>query len=160
MKVRLCLALLALTGPLAFAPAPLPRREHGRADEISLACLQGNWRVTSFHSSRVGQLVPVTGAIRIDVAEDCWIFADEHREAPPLFISVDATRRPARLNFRDRRGQDQPVSGAGLVRRYGPGVQVICRWGDEAGRPVAFDPAPDGAWVLTMQQDRREEGSR
>ena len=84
MKVRLCLALLALIGPLAFAPAPLPRRERGRADEINLAGLQGSWRVTSFQTFRAnGQLVPYTGgATRILIEKDRWWFLVEHLQSP------------------------------------------------------------------------------
>src|SRR5262249_41816723 len=163
MKVRLCLALLALIGPLAFAPAPLPRQDRrAQAPEITLATLQGRWRVTSHQTARAnGQLVLDNGgASHILIFEDCWTFLAGDLYVPPLYIRVDSARKPARLNFYDRKGPNQPISGVGLIRRHGPGVQVVCRWGGEQDRPVTFDLPPEGAWLVTLEKDSREEGSR
>ena len=154
MTVRLAFAFAVLLGLTAFAPAPLPRQERrGQSAEITLTTFQGNWRVTNMQTSRAnGQHTPYQWNVtHILIEKDRWSFKSSDSTVNSLFISVDSTKKPAQLNFYDRQGPNQPISGVGLIRKHGPGVQVLYRWGNEQNRPLTFEGA-EGPWIITMQK--------
>jgi uncharacterized protein (TIGR03067 family) len=148
--------LLALIGPLAFAPAPLPRRERGRQTAgITLEGFQGSWRITKRLTLRAnGQHVPSTSPVtHIRVVGDRWTFMTGRGEGNTLLIAIDNTKSPAHLNFYNKGGRKESVYGVGLIRRHGPGVQVLYTWGGEQRRPPGFEPPPEGIWCIFMQKD-------
>ena len=154
MTVRLAFAFAVLLGLTAFAPAPLPRADRrGQSAEITLTTFQGNWRVTNMQTSRAnGQHTPYPWNVtHILIEKDRWSFMAGNSPVSSMYISVDSTKKPAQLNFHDRQGKDQPISGVGLIRKYGAGVQVLYRWGNEQNRPVVFEGA-EGPWIITMQK--------
>jgi hypothetical protein len=154
MKVRLATGLLLLIGPLAFAPAPLPRRERVRqTGEITLASFQGSWRITkrlTLHANglHTPSASPVT---HIRIAGDRWTFMTGRGEGNTLLVGIDNTKSPAHLNF--YRGGNKALHGVGLIRRHGRGVQVLYTWGGERNRPPGFEPPPEGIWCIFMEKD-------
>jgi uncharacterized protein (TIGR03067 family) len=148
-----CVALLSL----AFAPAPFPKQERrGQTDEITLDTFQGSWRVTNMQTSQAnGQHVPYSWNVtHIRVAKDRWTFMQRDAEVSGTYISIDHTKRPALVNFYSQADQKGVVSGVGLIRRQGPKVQVLYRWGDEKNRPLTFEPPPEGPWIITLERDK------
>jgi uncharacterized protein (TIGR03067 family) len=153
MTVRLTFAFAVLLGLTAFAPAPLPRADRRGRSEITLDTFQGNWRVTNMETSRAnGQHTPYQWNVtHILIEKDRWSFVAGNAQVNSLYISVDGSKKPAHLNFYDRQGQKQAISGVGLIRKHGAGVQVLYRWGSEQNRPLTFEGA-DGPWIITMQK--------
>ena len=94
-----------------------------------------------------------TSVTHIRVVEDRWTFMSGAVEGNTLNISIDPTRKPALLNFYKGPGQRERAYGVGLIRRQGDAVEVLYRWGGEEGRPLDFEPPPDGFWTITMRRD-------
>ena len=44
------------------------------------------------------------------------------------------------------------VHGVGLLRRHNGKVQLMYRWGGEEGRPLTFESAPAGLWIVTLEK--------
>jgi uncharacterized protein (TIGR03067 family) len=154
MRLRLAVALLVLAGPAAFAPAPFPRSQRReRQPEITLDTFQGRWRVKQMQASHGnGQHSNYDWAVtHIRIRDDRWEFSAGDRIGSEMPISIDASKKPAHLNF--YRSTDKlHVRGVGLVRRHGSGVQVIYRWGGENDRPT-FEPPTEGGWIITLERD-------
>jgi len=160
--LRLALVALALSGGVAFAPAPLPRSQRrGPAPEITLQSFQGLWRATgmvrTFGNGEVGpQGYSWTHA---RVVNDRWTFMSRKpallnlpgSEGNPLFITIDHTRKPALMNFYDT-ADKRNVSGVGLLRKHNGKVQLMYRWGGEKDRPLTFETAPAGLWIVTLEK--------
>jgi len=155
MKARLLLALLALIGPLAFAPAPLPRRDRGRADEINLTSFQGRWRITKRFTLRGnGKHTPRASSVtHIRIVQNRWTFMTNDSEGSTLEISIDPSRKPALLNFYRLGDREQRIYGVGLIRKRAVGVEVLYHWGGPEGRPLDFEPPPDGFWTIEMYKE-------
>lgn len=157
MKLRLGLALLLVIGPMAFAPAPLPRRTRGgEGDVVTLSSFQGNWRLVKRVDVRAdGKHVPTQSPVtHIRITQDRWAFMAGNSQVNAFFISVDSSKKPAQLNFYDAQGPNRRVTGVGLLRRMpGGGIQVLYGWGGEQGRPVDFDPPKSGYWLADLQRD-------
>src|SRR5215213_516158 len=103
MKHRLPFALSLLLGTLAFAPAPLPRRDRGdRPDEITLDTFQGRWRVVQMQISRGGRYEPFQASYtHVRISDRNWTFFNDQKAGVTTFIAIDDTKRPAQLNFYD-----------------------------------------------------------
>jgi uncharacterized protein (TIGR03067 family) len=148
------LGLLLVLCSLAFAPAPLPRTPRRPAsDEITLASFQGSWRATKMvRTLGDGQTTPQAyGWTHARIVGDRWTFMVGSQEGSTLRISIDNTRKPAFMNFHyppDRR----QVYGVALIRRHQGKVEVMYRWGGEAGRPTSFDRPPNGLWIVTLEK--------
>lgn len=156
MKRRFGLALLALIGLTAFAPAPFPRTgRRGQAGEISLRTVQGFWRATSMQVSRAeGQLMPDPEErqyTHVRIIQDRWTFTTGDREGSTLFISINPTNEAVLLNFYKRANKDA-VYGVALLSRLGAQVRIAYRWGDETNRPHSFERLPEGLWVVTLER--------
>ena len=154
MRLRLALALLALVGPAAFAPAPFPRAERRRqSDEITLESFTGRWRVQRMQTSRgSGRHEDYNWATtHIVVANGRWEFRTSDRVGNGFPISVTPAGRESRLNFLLDNDRTR-VQGVGLIRRHGPGVQVIYTWGGEDRRPT-FQPPHEGGWIITLVKE-------
>jgi uncharacterized protein (TIGR03067 family) len=154
MTTRLGLALLLLIGPLAFAPAPLPRRDRGgQGGAITLASFQGRWRLVKRVTTRAdGQHVPTSSPVtHVVITGDRWQFMANDSQVNAFYLSIDPSRTPAHLNFYDQKGGKQ-LSGVALIRRHGPGVQVLYNWGDESKRPRNFDPPTEGCWLAYLEK--------
>ena len=119
MRLRLGLALLLLIGPLAFAPAPLPRNaRRGPSEEINLTNFQGSWRMTkrlTLHPK--GKQSPsASSSTHVRVVDDRWSFMTNEKVGNTLVISIDPTKDPVQLNFYRQGGQKGALFGVGIVR--------------------------------------------
>ena len=156
MMRRIGFALFALLGLTAFAPAPFPRAEKpSQKDEVSLKIFQGLWRVTNMQISRAGGRLDPDKALftHVRVEQDAWTFMVNTVPGNRLLISIDATKKPARLNFyRGAAGQPQELFGVAIIRRRGDEVQVAYCWNGEDNRPASFDPLPAGLWLVTLRR--------
>jgi hypothetical protein len=148
MKARLGIALLALLGLTAFAPAPLPRRERAHAGDVTLSSFQGRWRVTKIQLSRAdGRHVPIQASYtHVRVARHRWTFTYGNEEGASFDLTFDDSCKPPLLKFEGN------VAGVGLIRRVGGQVQVAYRWGTEENRPVSFERLPDDFWIITLER--------
>lgn len=154
--MRLGLTLLLLIGPMAFAPAPTPKRARGRAPELTLQSCQGSWRITKRQTLYAdGKQTTYTSSVtHIRIVGDRWTFMSGSSEGSTLEISIDPGHDPALLNFYSLGGKRDHTHGIGLIRRKGSGVEVLYRWGGEEGRPRVFGAPTSGIfWTIEMQRD-------
>lgn len=151
---RTWLALLALLGLTAFAPAPFLRPERRGDDRITLEGFQGTWRVVNMQTSRSsGKHDPYSWTVtHIRVTKDRWEFMVGPQSSNTFHIGIDPAKRPAHLNFYHQQGG--PPTGVGLIRRHGNRVLILYAWGGEKSRPASFEPPPDGPWLMTLERDR------
>src|SRR5262249_10919147 len=154
MPHRLILVALTLCAALAFAPAPLPKPDRGSSrPEITLESFQGLWCASSMVITRGnGRVEPHPYSwSHARVVNDRWTFMTKGREGGTLFISIDATRKPALMNFYHE-AEKKEVHGVGLLRRHNGKVQLMYRWGGEQGRPPTFETAPAGLWIVPLKK--------
>lgn len=158
MKPRFLFALL-LFGVLAFAPAPLPRRDRGRLDEIDAARLQGDWRVTRWQVlDERGRAINRDWNIvltRISVRGDRWTFRFNDTTSLTFPFAIDNGHRPAHLNFYELEDLER-LSRMGSIRRHDGKVQIVYRILEsdaERDRPSVFEPQPNGTFALTLERD-------
>jgi uncharacterized protein (TIGR03067 family) len=157
MKGCLILALFALVGLTAFAPAPFPRPpRRGDANEISVATFQGTWRVASMrYSSKDGKHRPYSWSItHVRVDNRTWTFVDKNGGSSASYtITIDNTMKPAaHLDFWS--GEPQiggRAPGGGIIRKKGNVVEIIYVFGG-SNRPISFEQPPDGQYVLILHR--------
>src|SRR5262245_2943370 len=154
MRVRLIVALIALAGLTAFAPAPLsrpPRR--GDPNLITVNNFQGDWRAVSF--DYVGQndrLSPIGLWFQgVRVKGDNWIYLVDGRESTSYRITID-NGRPAAIDYYEIDGNKARAPGMiGLVRREGSRVTILY-YGSGQPRPRGFTNMPVGWWLLVLER--------
>src|SRR5262245_61208681 len=101
MSARLLLAIAVLVGLTAFAPAPLPKKQRTHRDQISLAWLQGTWRVVKVETSSGGRYQASGDDLaEIRVVGKRWTFvygraSGQLNEGPTYDVAVDGARSPA-----------------------------------------------------------------
>ncbi len=154
MRLRLVIALVALAGLTAFAPAPFPRPGRPAGDgPLDLKALQGYWIVEKAERTNNGTYAVVKDPVtHILVENDIWVFmqgrgtrSNEYR------ILVDAGKKPVWFTFR---GKAQTSGGTnGLMTRRGEGrIQILYSWGSP--RPGSFETPPSGYWALTLRREK------
>jgi uncharacterized protein (TIGR03067 family) len=155
MKARLVIALLAVLGATAFAPAPFPKTERrGGGDEISLRSLQGNWKAVRFdeiigknNERKEGGMW--FGGVRI--RGDRWSYLVNGDEEHPYQLVISDSR-PATIDFFNVGAKpDHPVM-IGLVRREGSRVTILYYRAGEL-RPRSFEHLPVNWWLLALEKD-------
>jgi uncharacterized protein (TIGR03067 family) len=160
-STRILLALLAVAGLTAFAPAPFPRpkRDRGSGDEISLQTVQGTWRVVSMQrTSRDGKHMPHKWAItHIRIRDDKWTFMEANNvENTSYRLKVDGTKQPGLLDYyswMDNNANVKQSVMVGAIRRKGNMVEILYLPGNHQ-KPTTFDPPPEGWWLLVLQKER------
>ena len=115
----------------------------------------GRWRITKRWTLRAnGKHTPlVTPVTHIRIVGDRWTFMTNDSEGSTLEMSIDASRKPALLNFYRLGSRKESVHGVGLIRKREVGVEVLYRWGGTQGRPLDFEPPPDGYWTIEMYKE-------
>lgn len=134
-------ALCLLAGlALAFAPAPLPRRDRtGGGDD--LARLQGDWTRVSFNGQPVsGNLIVVKGDVwRANSASDAWV------------MKLDPTKRPRHIDLVRVNSKNEFFRGVytleGDTFTYSVGANV-----SEDQRPRDFATTRPNAWVAVHKR--------
>jgi hypothetical protein len=177
MRTRMiALAVFALLGAAAFAPAPFVKShsQGRRGDRDVLAALQGRWKIVE--KQRMGpdgQLLNYGTSQGVLIEEDNWQnvsrAALNGRAAPrgkakgglsPLSykIVLDTTRRPVEFRLRrsTRTGTDYMV---GIIHPAGDTVKVLyClgtafRRGEGGSMPHDFTTIPEGWYLMTLKRD-------
>jgi hypothetical protein len=141
--VLLSLALL----PLAFAPAPLPRRQARANDSLAVARLVGVWRATGlYHTPNKARLDPDRGGVgHVIITPTRWTFS---KTTPVVYdLRIHDDRRPVQFDLMHQ-GSKQPY-GMGLMRREGNLIRVIYGW--NGTRPKDFEES--GYVVLTLVRE-------
>jgi uncharacterized protein (TIGR03067 family) len=154
MRPRLGLAIVLVFGPLAFAPAPFPKKARpGPEPEISLKSFQGAWRIVRIDETVRGRIIPTRVSVTgVSVKGDRWSFEPANYAGARLDLSIDHTRQPAQLTFHSVNDSQKKAYGVGLIRRRGGQVQILYAWGGEENRPRTFDPPPDGYYLMTLER--------
>src|SRR4051812_23438792 len=157
MKARLIVALAALGGLTAFAPAPFPKTERrGERDLVTLQSLQGDWRVVSFDEiGQNGQLSNVMWFQGVRVAGSRLRYLVGNQEQTPFRIVVDGKQRPAAIDFHNdpppRPGPDRPYM-VGIVGRDGARVKIMYYWTTPENRARSFESMPPKWWILVLER--------
>jgi hypothetical protein len=165
VTTRAALALPCLTAltslALAFAPAPLPRRDRRGGDVISIHHLQGRWKLLRNERIRPGgtriELDGPRDGFFMRFVGDLWTYAERDGADDPysMRVTIRAGRGAVAIDFyhpRDVKKEKQPLM-VGLIRRRGDVVEVLgfARTGKE-DRPSSFEEAPPNWWVMTLQR--------
>jgi len=149
---RLLVALLALAGLTAFAPAPFPRSRRGE-QAVDLNNLQGTWKIVSRLQYRSGRKQPQleikSSGTHIRVAGKNWISLEGPKALVTWQITLDPTKKPCAIDWHF--GQPQSPSWVGLIRRKGGQVEVLYHSAPQ--RPTNFDTLPEGTYILVLQRD-------
>jgi uncharacterized protein (TIGR03067 family) len=149
MRARLLVALLALFGVTAFAPAPLPRRGRGAQGEITLASFQGTWKVVSFDTvGPGGRRTDVRWFQQVRVESDLWTYVVNGGNSSSYRITIEGAR-PAALDFITPGGRG--VIMAGIIRRQGNRVTILY-YSAGPPRPRSFEDPPDNWWLLVLEK--------
>ena len=145
---RLCpLAALAVLS-LAFAPAPLPRREGRGNNSLAVGQLLGTWRATGLYFAPFkDRQDPVRhGVATVAISPTQWVF-DKGGTNTTYDLRIHSDRRPVEFDLMQL-GQNEPY-GRGLMRRDGKVLTVIYNWGE---RPKGFDNSSGGC-LLTLVRE-------
>jgi uncharacterized protein (TIGR03067 family) len=147
MYARLCLAAAVLIAAAAFAPAPLPKRERGGRQALTLERIQGSWIVEKVERSsnkgyqRTGD--PLT-EVRIEGAR--WTFVNGGSPSTSLPLSVDGNKAPAWFDL----GDVKSPQTSGIISLRGGELKVLYQWGRP--RPGSFETPPEGYWCITFRR--------
>src|SRR5262249_3353813 len=115
---------MVVVGLTAFAPAPFPRPRRAAAPEITVAALQGRWRLVAVSGATEGKFVPIgTGVTGVRITETDWAFLRGDVPSRVVRLAIDPRTNPAQLTFYNLEGGG--VVGVGLIRRHEAGVQVL-----------------------------------
>lgn len=127
---------------LAFAPAPLPRRERDGGDDLRK--LQGDWERIEHNGQREAHPTPVTvrgDRMQYPSPDDLWT------------VVLDQKARPKRIDF-VKVNQTTNVF-RGVYRLEGDTLTYSVRQNvSEQDRPLDFDAKRMGAWVSTYRRKR------
>jgi uncharacterized protein (TIGR03067 family) len=155
---RVIVALVALVGLTAFAPAPLPRPPLlARGDHISLRHFQGKW-----HQVRIENIEPNgerkewknANVVAVRVKGDQWIYLGPNDRVNATYtLTVQEARGPAAIDWYSGGNKGQLPFMLGLIKRDGDTIQVLGKMGPLPGeRPKRFEGAPAGWWLMTLQR--------
>lgn len=156
MTRRLLLAVVALAGLTAFAPAPFPKSQR---DTISLERIQGTWKVISLEVIEKGNVPKQIDLsyTHIRVKEDYWqtLVINDGKINLDLLINerlaIDGTRKPARIDwFIFGPPRPERPGMVGIIRREGDRLRILSS-GPE-NRPTSFENPPIDSWLLTLQR--------
>jgi len=181
MRIRLiALAVMALAGLTAFAPAPFMKSGRDRAPRGDvLAALQGTWSVSE--KQRMGpngRLSNYKTSQKIRIEEDGWSFVSSFAlkggkgglgglgKAPvggrPLYrIKVEPGRRRGPVVFRVKRtANDDAEYMVGVLHVSGDTIKMLYRLGSTFGgraeekMPTNFDTIPENWYLQTLTRDK------
>lgn len=147
MFARSSLVALILIAATAFAPAPLPKRQRGAAESISLARLQGTWVVEKVETSTNGGYRRTNDPLTEVAIEGArWTFINGGNRSTSLGLKLDGGRVPAWFDL----GEQGNSQTSGIIRLQGGVLQVLYQWGRP--RPNSFEAPPEGYWCITFRR--------
>jgi hypothetical protein len=167
MRFRLLVALFAVLGATAFAPAPFvkPDRNRDREEGDPLPRLQGTWSMTS--KERMGPNGTVskysTTSQKLAIQDDSWSFVYVAKGGPklparPMYkLEIEPGGRPAR--FRVRRTTTDRDYMVGILTVEGDKAKMLYRLvttrPQDDATPDNFDTIPEGWYRMTLERDPR-----
>jgi len=178
MRTRLiALAVFALIGVTAFAPAPFMKSDHGKGGRGGdvLAQLQGTWKVADKQRRGPnGEVMQYSTSQRIVIAKGTWQFArpgvgvggpgggvmGKAKGGPGASsykIVLDASRRP--VEFRLKRATTTNADYmVGIIHPSGDTVKIAYCLGtafrrQEVPMPRSFEDVPEGWYVMTLKRE-------
>jgi len=146
MKARVLL-LLALLAGTAFAPAPLPKPRRVDPNAVSLASVQGDWRVVSFEEiigpNDLRQSIRWFTGVRIKGDQFTYLNGDDDvtAEIKSFGIVIDGNKRPAATIDFFEDNKDKDPCYVGIVRRQGNRFSILLSW-DSQTWPTSFENIP------------------
>lgn len=152
MRARLIVLLVLVSGTTAFAPAPLPKPpRRGGTNDVSIASIQGDWRVTSFDTiGPNNQKTNVKWFQGVRFKDNQIIYLLEgNKEYTPFRIALDAAKRPATIDL--FQGEAQNPVMFGIVRRMGNRFSILY-YSAGGQRATSFENAPTGWWLLELEK--------
>jgi uncharacterized protein (TIGR03067 family) len=151
---RVVLALLAVLGVTAFAPAPFPRTERRSAEaRLDLNAIQGVWAAVSIDVMQNGKLRRISwGVRRIYVRKGVWGF---DQDGSGFYVTLNASRRPVTIDFRSAPGEKGQTAISGVLRLQGDTLQVLYVFTQPDTRPTQFEHVRDGDRLMTLRLERR-----
>jgi uncharacterized protein (TIGR03067 family) len=155
MRVRVIVALIALSGLTAFAPAPFPKSgRRGDPGVISLQNFQGNWRAVSFDSvgpnnqrSKIGLWFE-----SVRVKGDTWIYVVGGKENLSYRLVIDGDKRPALIDYYEVQGKPERPGMVGIMRREGNRVTILYYATTPDARAKSFENVPVNWWLLVLER--------
>lgn len=145
MHARLILVAAVLTAT-AFAPAPLPKKERGSQQIVTLQRLQGTWVVEKVERSTASGYQRTSDPLtEILIEGDRWTFVSGGNRSS-LGLKIDGGKTPAWFDL----GEANTSSTSGIIRLSGNELRVLYMWGRP--RPGSFETPPNDYWHITFRR--------
>jgi hypothetical protein len=174
-RFRLLVALVALIGLTAFAPAPFvkPDRKRDRDEGDILGKLQGTWSISSkVRMGPNGILSKYSTSQKLQIEKDAWQLTSAgmgkggkgggvavKMPARPLYkIEIEPSGYPREFKVKRNlaKGSDYMV---GIVSVEGDTARMLYRLAvanpDDTVKPTAFEPVPEGWYLMTLKRDSK-----
>lgn len=166
MRIHLLIALVALVGTTAFAPAPFlkTRRHRERGTMDLLPQLQGTWSITSkVRTGPNGRQTNYSTSQQIQFEKDTFQYTYKNIKAKitpvPYKFTLDPGGPPAR--FRIQRTSTTPAYDymTGIITVEGDTAKMMYRLGSTGlpakdKMPTGFDVVPEGWYLMTLKRER------
>jgi uncharacterized protein (TIGR03067 family) len=149
MRGRLLLALLALVGATAFAPAPPPRER--RAGKIDLKAITGQWVLVAQQVAGRPVREP-SYRMEVEIKDGSYTYYVGPRGAPGTVtntsvIILDATKTPCVLDM------DRPAGGrssTGVCALENDTLRICFTRG--TARPASIEPTKPGEELVVLKR--------
>jgi uncharacterized protein (TIGR03067 family) len=158
-KRALIVAMVAVFGLTAFAPAPFPKPN--RKDDVK--GLAGTWTVTRYERGGTAVARAAGSALKVRIEGNKWSFlrvnATGRMPTVSYTITLDPKKAPRCIDLT----KAAPLAGAisntllGIYRFEGNDrnkVQVVFNTFGVTTRPASFDGADRQAYVMVLQRDK------
>jgi uncharacterized protein (TIGR03067 family) len=177
MRIRLPLALLALIGLTAFAPAPFLKPDRKPSgDSALLQRMQGTWSITAKQRMGPDGVVNYSTRQKVHIEKDQWEFLSTSAKAPKAGakgpparakkvpsriggkIVLDDKGAPRPFRFKRALGREDADYMVGILAFEGNKLRILYRLGtvDEdipPQPPNGFLTIPQGWYLLTLERD-------
>jgi len=184
MRIRwTALAVMALVGLTAFAPAPFIKSPRERNPGDVLAALQGTWStIEKQRAGPNGRMMNYSTTQKIRIEKDTWrtMTAAEIRKGggggggpgpgggkgkafgrASYKIELTTSVRPTEFRLKRTTGLSETDYMVGILQVNGDTVKILYRLGSSAAfgnqvedvAPRSFDPVPEGWYLMTIKRD-------
>jgi uncharacterized protein (TIGR03067 family) len=150
--MRMVALLLCAFGSLAFAPAPFPRPDPGKAQ---LQQLQGTWVRVQNGAGGAARTRAADFTVRID-GDRMKYSQDGENVVFEYAITLNARKKPPVFDSRGVGGMARGHVYRGVYRLCGDTLLLCSRLGEaEGGRPATFDATGPGVIVEVFHRQNR-----
>jgi uncharacterized protein (TIGR03067 family) len=153
MYWRWLLALTAILGLTAFAPAPFEKPDKKATSPREL---QGTWSVVSVDRGGGVKTLPRNARAKVRIDKDTWTFLttirDRARETR-YFLVLDPKKNPKQFDL--KRQADGPVTLRGIYHLEGDTLKVVyANPLRDTARPASFSSLQADQYLLTLKRDK------